>query len=340
MLHRPGLDPLECRLAARERDQLTLHPEDVVDLVERAAHLDRIGVEADDVGAREEAGVDVSAVGSGRGAGREVVGQSQERDLAVLLRRREFLGIPDRDVGLVRKMPADASRAADPRRRRVDGGHRASGEPGQLLLFVVAADAEEEVDAGGDARRVVGGALAPDHAREDRSAVDAERRRGLDSRSSGRDRARRRGSRRHARRKLGWEHERGVRGGRSVCGSGRRGRVDRVRPGIGSERAARLGAHAVPPPGQHAIAVCGRGLEPVQRGLARLSLSDRGRRRPDSVSLVQAELDHDAPRLRNLPPDDRREGADLLRDDLGNGHARGVCTRGRERGGRHEGKQE
>ena len=190
MFHRPGFDPLERRLPARERDELALHPVDVVDLRDRAPHLDRIRVEADHVGAVEEGRIDLLPVRRRRGPLREVIREREEGDAPRPLRLGQLARVPHGDVRLVGVMPADLAGTGDPGGLRIDGRHRASGEAVELLVRVGAAHAEEEVDAGSDRRGVVRGALAPDHARKDRVAVQAQGRGALDRWSSGREGAR------------------------------------------------------------------------------------------------------------------------------------------------------
>ena len=185
-------------------------------------------------------------------------------------RPRQLAGVADRHVGLVLEVPADDARAGDARCLRVDGGDRATAEAGELLVRVGALDAEEEVDAGADGRRVVRRALAPDHAREDRVAVDAERRRALDGRRSGRERARAgrsRLTRRDAGRKRRREDERrAATCRRSHVGSRGHGRCGcRAGPRVGPERSPCLCCHPVPPPGHDAEPIHRRGLEAGER---------------------------------------------------------------------------
>ncbi len=133
----------------------------------------------------------------------ELVGEREEGDAAGDLRRYGHLRRkPDRDVRLVRQVPADLAGTGDAGRLRVDRRHGAALEAVELLVRSRTADAEEEVDARAERGRVVRRALAPDHSREDRVAVDAERGRALDRGRSGRERARRGGL---ARRHPGWE---------------------------------------------------------------------------------------------------------------------------------------
>ena len=155
--------------------------------------------------------------------------------------------------------------ARDPGRSGVDGRHGATGEPVELLGGIGTADAEKEVDAGADRRRVVRRTLPPDHPREDRVAVDPERGRALDSGVPG-------GSGLGCRR-LARGDARGADGG-STNGSHRprlrrarrRGdsaRGGRARPGVRAEGAPRLRGHSVPPARQDAKAVAVAGSRPA-----------------------------------------------------------------------------
>src|SRR4029079_15698542 len=161
MLHRACLDPLEGRLAAGQRDDLALHPVDVVDLLDVAPALDRIRVEADNVGAREELVVDLASSVGRRRALREVVGHRQERHAPLALRAGKVRRYANGHVRFVREVPADEARSGDAGGLRVYGRHRLAREAVELLGGIRAVDADEEVDPGIERRRVVRRALAP-----------------------------------------------------------------------------------------------------------------------------------------------------------------------------------
>ena len=77
-VHSARLDPLERRPTAGERDEIELGVEDVVEAVAAAPVLQRVEVEAEDVGARGEGGIHPAALRQRLGAAVEVVRQRQE----------------------------------------------------------------------------------------------------------------------------------------------------------------------------------------------------------------------------------------------------------------------
>jgi hypothetical protein len=77
-VHPACLDPLEGGLAARERDEVELRVEDVVEAVEAAPVLQRIEVEPEHVGRRGERRIHAAALGQRLGTAVEVVRQREE----------------------------------------------------------------------------------------------------------------------------------------------------------------------------------------------------------------------------------------------------------------------
>ena len=109
---------------------------------------------------------------------------------------------------------------------------------------------------------------------------------------------------------------------------------------IGAEGSARLAAHAVPPAREEAELVARRRLEPRDCRLPALRAGRERGRRPDAIAVVDADLDDHAAGGRDVPLDDCGERPGLDVDDVGNGRTGRARSRGEERGGGRERKQD
>ena len=179
-VHAAGLDPLECRPAPSEGDEVELRVEHVAEAVPAAPVLQGVEIESEHVGARGQCRIHPLPLRECARAAVEVVGQREEAGARSRDLRHEAQRIGGRKIAGKMRVPfvgqvrPDRAGARACGRLRVGEDEGSTPDPAREVGSSTAAVAHEEVDADGEIRSDGVGALRPDHLREGRLLVEQD----------------------------------------------------------------------------------------------------------------------------------------------------------------------